>query len=277
MKPSLEWSARYADAKARFESAATDDERFATLVTLAKGAFELGTLDEAETRAHEALALASTLRNNWNYGNAIHDGHSVLGRVALAKGDVSAAKDHLLKAGRTPGSPQLNSFGPNVSLARDLLLTGKCRLWWNTSAFVRRFGRWRTASSLIGFSWQRPVRRRTSARTWCTSSCSSVCTTPRSAARAATEVPGPRQLHLVVVRPLFRQGRSHPSVAQPDESPVCSSATPEACDEVRICAAGEVQAWTIAPDVQEAIRCNASPTEVRTHYLVECQARPGRE
>jgi tetratricopeptide (TPR) repeat protein len=125
MKPSLEWSARYADAKARFESAATDDERFATLVTLAKGAFELGTLDEAETRAHEALALASTLRNNWNYGNAIHDGHSVLGRVALAKGDVSAAKDHLLKAGRTPGSPQLNSFGPNVSLARDLLANGE--------------------------------------------------------------------------------------------------------------------------------------------------------
>jgi hypothetical protein len=45
----------------------------------------------------------------------------VLGRVALRKGDVEAAKRELIEAGRTPGSPQLNSFGPNMSLAKDLL------------------------------------------------------------------------------------------------------------------------------------------------------------
>jgi hypothetical protein len=123
VKQSLEWPARYAEAKTRFEGAPTDVERFAFLPTLAKGAFELGALDEAETRARELLALATTHRKNWNYGNAIHDAHSVLGRVALAKGDVSAAKEHLLEAGQTPGSPQLGSFGPNVSLARDLLTT----------------------------------------------------------------------------------------------------------------------------------------------------------
>ncbi len=121
MKQSLEWTSRYAEAKTRFEGAATDEERFVFLTTLAKGAFEVGALDEAETRAQALLALATTHRNNWNYGNAIHDGHSVLGRVALAKGDVSAAKEHLLEAGRRPGSPQIGSFGPNVSLARDLL------------------------------------------------------------------------------------------------------------------------------------------------------------
>jgi hypothetical protein len=45
----------------------------------------------------------------------------VLGRVALRKGDLEAAKRELMEAGRTPGSPQLNSFGPNMSLAKDLL------------------------------------------------------------------------------------------------------------------------------------------------------------
>lgn len=121
MKKSLHWPVRYAEAKARVEGAATDLERFAFLPTLAKAAFELGAIDEAEARARESLDLATTYRNDWNYGNAIHDGHSVLGRVALARGDVSAAKEALLEAGKTPGSPQLASFGPNVSLARDLL------------------------------------------------------------------------------------------------------------------------------------------------------------
>ncbi len=121
MKASLEWPARYAEAKARVEKATTDEERFAFLPTLAKASFELGAIDEAEVRARELLRLATTFRDNWSYGNAIHDGHSVLGRVALARGDISAAKQELLEAGRTPGSPQLASFGPNVSLARDLL------------------------------------------------------------------------------------------------------------------------------------------------------------
>jgi hypothetical protein len=33
----------------------------------------------------------------------------------------NAGKRELVEAGKTPGSPQLNSFGPNMSLAKDLL------------------------------------------------------------------------------------------------------------------------------------------------------------
>jgi len=121
MKKALEWPARYAQAKARIEAATTELERFAFLPMLAKAAFELSAIDEAESWARESLELAIRFRDNWNYGNAIHDGHCVLGRVALAKGDIATAKQELLEAGRTPGSPQLGSFGPNVTLARDLL------------------------------------------------------------------------------------------------------------------------------------------------------------
>ena len=45
----------------------------------------------------------------------------MLGQVALLKGDVERAVQHLLRAGHTPGSPQLGSFGPSMKLALALL------------------------------------------------------------------------------------------------------------------------------------------------------------
>jgi hypothetical protein len=45
----------------------------------------------------------------------------VEGRIALKKGNVEEAKRDLISAGKTQGSPQLNSFGPNMSLAKELL------------------------------------------------------------------------------------------------------------------------------------------------------------
>jgi hypothetical protein len=58
-------------------------------------------------------------------GNAIHDGHRILGHVALNAADVEGAKRHLLESAKTPGSPVLNSFGPELTLANDLLKKGE--------------------------------------------------------------------------------------------------------------------------------------------------------
>jgi hypothetical protein len=98
----------------------------------------LGTLDvglalayvESGTRTKEARALAESLLasntvTNWNYGNIIYVMHSLLGRIALREGDVAAAKRHLAESGKTPGSPQLNSFGPDLVLAGELLQKGE--------------------------------------------------------------------------------------------------------------------------------------------------------
>ena len=92
---------------------------------LATAALEDGDTAKAEQYASEALKLASEFRNSWNYGNAIHKGNIILGRIALQSGDVTGAEQHLLAAGQTPGSPQLDSFGPNMTLAKDLLEKGE--------------------------------------------------------------------------------------------------------------------------------------------------------
>ena len=96
-------------------------QKFYMLDDLAKFAYEAGYLNKAESYAKEILLLAPKYPKDWNYGNAIHHSNIILGRIALTKGDIEAAKNHLIEAGKTPGSPQLNSFGPNMTLAKELL------------------------------------------------------------------------------------------------------------------------------------------------------------
>ena len=55
----------------------------------------------------------------------IFNGHTLLGRVALREGKLDEAKQHLLAAGHTSGSPQLNSYGPGFILARELAEKGE--------------------------------------------------------------------------------------------------------------------------------------------------------
>jgi tetratricopeptide (TPR) repeat protein len=81
----------------------------------AKAAFEAG--DLAKARGYALEVLAETGED----GDKLHHGHLILGRIALRADDVAKAKEHLLAAGKTPGSPALNSFGPNMTLAKELL------------------------------------------------------------------------------------------------------------------------------------------------------------
>ncbi len=77
--------------------------------------------EEARNFASELLLMAENYKKDWNYGNALHDGNLVLGRLALRSGDVTTAKDYLKRSCEIKGSPQLNSFGPHMTLAKELL------------------------------------------------------------------------------------------------------------------------------------------------------------
>lgn len=131
-------------ALAEFELAQAADQcgpsRYYRLDKLVKAAFDSGDPKKAAKYAQELLDDSETFPRDWNYGNAIHHANLILGRVALQNGDVKKAGEFLLKAGDTPGSPQLNSFGPNMTLAQALLEKGQketvlkyldeCRKFW---------------------------------------------------------------------------------------------------------------------------------------------------
>ena len=96
------------------------------LPDLAKRAFAAGETEKARSYANQLLEMASRHPKFWNnYGNAIFYGNFVLGRIALQQGDLAQAGKYLLASADTPGSPQMDSFGPNMTLAKDLLEKGQ--------------------------------------------------------------------------------------------------------------------------------------------------------
>lgn len=103
----------------------TPEKKFYILTDLPAAAMACG--DKAKTTHYAKLLLtdAQNFKMDWNYGNAILKGNLALGRVALASGDTKTANARLLDAGKTPGSPQLDSFGPNMELAKELLAKGQ--------------------------------------------------------------------------------------------------------------------------------------------------------
>ena len=125
---------------AKLAGAQSEDELFVHLPGAAAAAFHLGQFADAKLHAERALSLASGYRNNWSYGNALHLGHTVLGLLALNAADVSRAVTELHASASTDGSPQLNSFGPTMQLAKALLREGqvgpvleyleRCRTFW---------------------------------------------------------------------------------------------------------------------------------------------------
>lgn len=100
-------------------------QRFYNLDYLAQMAFNAGEIEKARTYSNEMLQQTTREESGWSYGDAIYRGNLILGRIALREGRIDDAKKHLLEAGKTTGSPVLGSFGPNMSLAKELLEKGE--------------------------------------------------------------------------------------------------------------------------------------------------------
>jgi len=124
-------------------------KRFLKLTDLASQSYKNGDPAGAAAQANELLAMASDFRADWNYGNAVHTGHLVLGRIAVDAGKIAESKRQLLesvaeanmpygyeqppeqpweqrpKPGKWRASPQMDTFGPDMTLANELLKKGE--------------------------------------------------------------------------------------------------------------------------------------------------------
>jgi tetratricopeptide (TPR) repeat protein len=116
---------RLAHADSELAAANGEYNRWVALENAAMMNVEAGSPEKAKSYADELLRLAPKYSKDWNYGNALHKGNLTLGRLSLRSGDLENARKYLLEAGRTPGSPQLDSFGPNMTLAKELLEKGE--------------------------------------------------------------------------------------------------------------------------------------------------------
>jgi hypothetical protein len=146
---------RFNTAQDELRTAGSEEERFYALNDAAKEGFVLGKNEEARKHAEELLTLLPKYKGNWNYGNAIQDGNLVLGRIAVVEGHLDDAKQFLIKAGNSPGSPQMNSFGPNMSLAKDLLEKGETDAVLEYFELCRKF--WKMEDGKLD-QWSREVK-----------------------------------------------------------------------------------------------------------------------
>jgi hypothetical protein len=126
-------------------------------------AFQEEKFQEAKNLALEYLDLARSYQINWNFGNAIHHASLTLGRIALQEGKIEEAKIYLLKAGGTSGSPQLNSFGPNMILAHELLEKGEDKVVLEYIDLCKRFWMKKFWTKILyGFKvkkWKKVIQR----------------------------------------------------------------------------------------------------------------------
>jgi hypothetical protein len=116
-------------------------------------AFEAGEYERAATYSKEALDLAQLSEDSSSNAEATHYGNIVLGRITLRQGDLASASAYLLKAATTIGNPHLDTFGPNMMLAKELLDKGErkpvleyfdlCGKFWTGDD--GKLGQWRSA------------------------------------------------------------------------------------------------------------------------------------
>lgn len=171
--------ARYQELAAATEGMPEDDPaNTRQLLDLAGAALDAGDLDRAEALAKNLLALVPKMQQElarapaeaaqgaesvkwsnlrWGIDQIWHHGHLLLGRVALRRGDIVAAKADLLEAARLPIGKNFSPFGPNMALAKELLEKGEKETVLQYFDLCRKFWTYRGASTLD--AWSAAVRR----------------------------------------------------------------------------------------------------------------------
>jgi tetratricopeptide (TPR) repeat protein len=102
-------------------------------------ALKLRRYERAQELALDLLELAGARYTDGRRGSVRHDGHQILGLIAVAQGDLATAERELLESIRTVRSPQRNTFDPGLHLANALLQRGRPEVVVEYLALCTRF------------------------------------------------------------------------------------------------------------------------------------------
>lgn len=101
---------------------------------------EYNNINRSKNAGNAVLKLAEQFKKSEQYDDAFHHGHLILGRIALFYGDFEKAEKYLNLASKVKSTPVLKSFGPNMTLAKELLEKNRkeavlnyleaCALFW---------------------------------------------------------------------------------------------------------------------------------------------------
>lgn len=109
---------------------------------------------EAKSQAQYLLQLHQADPKDATFIFGLHNSHIVIGRLALRDGDLKTAKDELVKSLQVPLTPPLQTIGPRMSLAADLLekkqkqavldyLTEVEKVWTQNPSAKQSISKWR--------------------------------------------------------------------------------------------------------------------------------------
>lgn len=134
---------QYNQAMKALVGATNEYVRFLSLCRAAKMSLAVGRTDDARQFATDMMVLDDKYSRGVPEkanGDVVLNGNLVLGTIALDEGRIDEAKRRLLAAGKSTGSPTLDTSGPNMSLAKELLEKGEqevvlqyfelCRKFW---------------------------------------------------------------------------------------------------------------------------------------------------
>ena len=105
-----------------YELADPDIRQTLLLEAFAEAALRAGRYEDARTYATSILESEPGPYSDESGG---HEANVILGRLALVEDDLALASYHLLEAGKVERSAPRGSFGPNMSLAAELLERGE--------------------------------------------------------------------------------------------------------------------------------------------------------
>ncbi len=116
-------------------------------------AYENDEFNAAKSFIADQLNYADENKLNWNYDNLIHHSYTYLGLIALKENRLEDAKLYFNRSLDIKGSPQIKTFGPNLSLAEELLKIGEreivisylqgCKKVWSFMFSFRKIWRWK--------------------------------------------------------------------------------------------------------------------------------------